>query len=696
MYAQGPPNFDSLVLLKEFIINVSYPWCLPLINNRDLRFTFTHNFIWGWVYTVVAPLLAWIMVILKILYGYDGFVLPILLYCLHRFLIALKYATFTRAEYRRLLHTKNNELINLLQSQAQMLSSWVAVRDDVLDFDIEQTCKALGFNPDESYFTLSTMKEKREFSKWYKECGVKPSNAIERKLNVEKGTYYFRTSVRSVAIAMIRSTKNAEYSRGTNESFNRIVNCAVILASYLHIDDRCSTRNSDTTAVAFFIIYMICQTLLLFLFWPVAGNFLYGAFFDFRRRLDLAVRVRHLIRLTDLDIVSSDEPTNLQAAAAQLQCKVTRYLKERRKKDEIDVAALRRSKETEASTKSSNSSSNGQSSSVSKSRWKVEAVSDYDDDQDGDDDNERRSVMDEDGTLRDSIWANKGIYQDEELPENWEVNVNPDRMRSSIGSIGSGFQANHVTDSMKKESQSCSKTAKAECIKEHRAKGNVPIPPAINMTTLGNLNSWVYTRSIMQNFGSRWATRIDTYLGAFIALNIAIAIWLVVSVLQLYAADDGDGGEQDDSSVLFFLSNGQTIGLLLINLTILCFVLICILVAAGVNSEFRSHGYALSLNSMALEAQLSLKVREHDDRIMSGELVSETDLKEHDLDVYRMRDVRDSCNRMVSFIELSNEVKPVRIMGVAATYGLASTILTALATIATSFIGAISKEQTTK
>jgi hypothetical protein len=51
---------------------------------------------------------------------------------------------------------------------------------------------------------------------------------------------------------------------------------------------------------------------------------------------------------------------------------------------------------------------------------------------------------------------------------------------------------------------------------------------------------------------------------------------------------------------------------------------------------------------------------------------------------------------MVNFIELSNEVKPVRIMGVAATYGLASTIMTALVTVATSFIGAIHNDQTTK
>ena len=119
-------HFDWAVFFEEFLINSLYPftcWVNPYMHSwydfsSFMKVLLTHG--------------TAIMLIMLIVGTYmagnidDGeYVLPLVMYLLHKIVVALKYASLFPEEYSKLKSARDNATVQSYQQQVQMIASWL-------------------------------------------------------------------------------------------------------------------------------------------------------------------------------------------------------------------------------------------------------------------------------------------------------------------------------------------------------------------------------------------------------------------------------------------------------------------------------------------------------------------------------------------------------------------------------------------
>jgi hypothetical protein len=119
---------------------------------------------------------------------------PIIYFIQHKLIVAVKYASLTKTEYRRIMNCKDDKLIDVYQNQLQLISGWLYRDDLIIDFEINAACVRIGTKINNVYFVIPDPKNSEsnssQFRHWIAllrgmkviDLNVKPSKELQ---NVE-------------------------------------------------------------------------------------------------------------------------------------------------------------------------------------------------------------------------------------------------------------------------------------------------------------------------------------------------------------------------------------------------------------------------------------------------------------------------------------------------------------------------------
>ena len=119
-------HFDWAVFFEEFLINSLYPftcWVNPYMHSwydfsSFMKVLLTHGTAIMMIMLIVGTYMAGNID--------DGeYVLPLVMYLLHKIVVALKYASLFPEEYSKLKSARDNVTVQSYQQQVQMIASWL-------------------------------------------------------------------------------------------------------------------------------------------------------------------------------------------------------------------------------------------------------------------------------------------------------------------------------------------------------------------------------------------------------------------------------------------------------------------------------------------------------------------------------------------------------------------------------------------
>ncbi len=98
-------------------------------------------------------------------------IMPLILYIMHRVSIATKYATLSKTEYSRFMNCKSHKNVARYQEQMQLLSAWYDVRnEEVLLFEMQAAAVRVGLELRQVFFTIENPNHSEEaaylFMQW--------------------------------------------------------------------------------------------------------------------------------------------------------------------------------------------------------------------------------------------------------------------------------------------------------------------------------------------------------------------------------------------------------------------------------------------------------------------------------------------------------------------------------------------------
>jgi len=784
IFTTNSTSFNFPRLLKEFIIQISFPFCLLIPNvNSTYRFKWGLHLDLSLLYSVVAPLAFVYMVILGCILNLS-FYLAAGTFILHRLLISLKYATMADDEYDKLAYTKNLSLLARYQSQQQVMSGWIILLEEVIEWDIVETSRSIGLDPDETWFEIPKEK-RREWRQWLRAVGMNPKTVLRKRYDYLADSYVTLLSVRDMALAILFSTKENDYYRSLNTMIHSVVRWILVLLPWFY--EFSFERNKAASVVPYgvFLSFFVCRSFLLFLFWPIIGAFMYSGLFDFLRRYDLSLKLKDLIRMEDDVLAGSPEKLNLTQTTESLKKALKKHVvnateqgikqltqvgekvsnnnifnpigrqtssdnDNRRNKDDTNnnKTVDNNNKHTRRSNKKGighkiagqgkklfqNLTTIIRSDVISVEEWTerdLKAASDpnlstnderfkkiFQTDRKDNiiDDSDSDEADDDDATDEDfrgggskykpnrvSYYANRNIYSNEDVPDEWSTNPKPDSSLSKRistqfvhlvtelpTSSPNNFQNPRDVKNSELESSyesmeaSAAKTAAMVAEKKAEKLATTAAIPRITLNKIVNVNAWVYLRLVMQLFGKRWAMRIDTYLGAFLFIAIIAALYIMFRLIVIDQTPD----EQSE-----FLASYLVIEITITNTIILVVTIAIVFVGAAVNYDFETHRQALALQAMRSESELAVVLRNHDDLLTEGKIFTDDEKDFYNRKVTELQEASRACNRQNEFLDISNKISPLRIMGISVDYSLAASLVTALATFATTIITTANSNQ---
>ena len=666
MFSEPDPYFSLFVFFKELFINLTNPFCIPFLENSVIRFSFAWGSWRGITYNYVSNLLFW-YIIMESLVGlfrggngehyFNHMSLPFLCFLGHRLLIALKYATLHPTEYNRLMGIFDVNLCVLLQTQAQLLTGYIKSDPTVLNFDIKSTCYDLAVNPDDMCFRFHSIEHKKMLVRFLRSVNINHKDVVERHYNRRTASYEYAVTLRTFIIAVSRAGQNnkANYDvlAGRFTNFFLLLVCVCILNdSYWAIKryrEKVGTGPYVDGFTVHFIIFQLAVLTLTYIMYPLFNFFLYAVFSEFNRRKELAVCLRDMIRLTDripgapLDIDEDYHP-HLQG----LLYKQKSYNLESPVLETADSEVGKRNVHT----------GNGASMSVTETEEDADWDADFDD-------------IDQ--------FAKPDYYQEEDLPEGWGPNTGSldDTSESSrnvsINVIGAKGDITKVSDDAKEHFRSKARDGNPSQI----------LLPRLDICLSGNISAWTFLRSYFQSNAKRWTARMDTYIGAFIISFIIMILYLSIRLFENYA---------HDGSLAMYFRQPMIGANLVLAFNVFIWLLFVVVTGAMANYEFEKHRHLLGLNSIHIEAKIATTMQKYESKINRGYIPTESENFLHNRDLSQLAEISNSCNRMEEFVDMTNNITPLRVMGVPATFSLATTIVTVFGTFVTSLIGSYAQE----
>ena len=225
------------------------------------------------------------------------------------------------------------------------------------------------------------------------------------------------------------------------------------------------------------------------------------------------------------------------------------------------------------------------------------------------------------------------------------------------------------TDKLFRQSQSVKIIEEAFASNDSDEVNATPLPnckvliPRLNMDSSSNINVWLYARSIMQTYGSRFKVRMDLYTGIIMTCLMIALVFAMTSIVI-------SGSE-------VYMQPMVAPAALLGIFGLLQFVY-SISIMADCNFQFSKHKKSVSLQLMVVQGQLQ---ELHD--FKANEIITDpTKLKMLQRKINQYDNAVNSCIRALDTINAQDEQNCLKVLGIRADYPLIVSISTAVGTVA--------------
>jgi hypothetical protein len=308
-------QFHLNIFFKQFFMHIFFPALLFFSENptaQGVRRDFPS--IW---WTCISPLLVYIMIGSYFsLSDSDQNVLgqalfiPLMLYAVHRIIIALKYASLSVTEYDRFMKCKDPATIKQFNSQIHLDTGWVGLDLNVLFFEIGAASARIGIKVNEVFLYIcntnaSTVTRESNFRFWNAflrghdtiDWDAKPAPEIQHLPTGRVGVSVFNIVMALILRAAGRDAHIPSYIN----VFLFIIVWGIVAISFIPFVIFWGEIDQPIAAVFF----QVTSTIINVQFGYVFFSILYIAIIDVKRQLRMVQMLHCMIRSTDLMMESN-------------------------------------------------------------------------------------------------------------------------------------------------------------------------------------------------------------------------------------------------------------------------------------------------------------------------------------------------------------------------------------------------------
>lgn len=310
-------HFDVWVFLRQCLVHSFIPLTIPFSPNPYVQFfAFRSDYTWRQILFILFFVLVFnsltqvsiVMYILISIYEPDNstrylgsLIFPLLYSSLWRLSIAVRHASFSKNEYKKLMSARDYKTINTYLNQTITNRNYIDSQEsDVTEFEIIAGGLRNGFNVYHFNFTIPNADDScQNFNDWksfltkYSFCTDDADLLIEQ----TDGTFVF-----SIAVLCKCINNYSQIAAASELSLlNRVLVCIFIfllVASPFY--DIATTRHQDIGNSQLTLAFIVLSSFeMSFFFATVVGRFLFGAIVDMRRQAIVAECFASLIRTND-------------------------------------------------------------------------------------------------------------------------------------------------------------------------------------------------------------------------------------------------------------------------------------------------------------------------------------------------------------------------------------------------------------
>lgn len=211
-------------------------------------------------------------------FGGGAIFLPFICFFIHRVMVSLKYASLSKSEYKRFMNAPKS-IANTYMAQVQLITGLLGEDDDVLHFEIASVATRLGFVLSDLNFEISKALDVRHKQRESWECLISLNDNTTQKdeevgpMN-DANVNVFTVPVEIVCYSVLKKGgHNYEEDTKLFFWFNIVVTVTAVIAPMV-----CSP-----SAAALDIVFFLCSTFLVAMFFGIILNFFRTALFFFYR-----------------------------------------------------------------------------------------------------------------------------------------------------------------------------------------------------------------------------------------------------------------------------------------------------------------------------------------------------------------------------------------------------------------------------
>jgi len=266
------------------------------------------------MYTWISPVLVYVMIVTYVLVdganrpGMEGaLIIPLVYFLQHRLVIAMKYGSLSRTEYRKFMDCSDAELCANYRTQMQLGSGWLEYHCDVVHFELAAASARIGArinsitfsmgNPDCSASALNNIRTWNAFLRGHDVIDYSSPPCRQLVRNAD-GSYSL--SVYDLCEGLImRVSKHFCETEIVNGKTIMLFNTANLLIPLVLMCYHYDPTVSAFTTICIVLFYISC-TCINYVYARTFYGLLYIAIVDVYRQLAMMSDLNCMIRLTDL------------------------------------------------------------------------------------------------------------------------------------------------------------------------------------------------------------------------------------------------------------------------------------------------------------------------------------------------------------------------------------------------------------
>ena len=297
-------HFDTF--LYQLVAHIFLP-LFPCMVNMEGQVAST-------MYTWTTPLLAYVMLLSYGLcngFETDGMTgacfVPLVYFLQHRLVIAMKYGSLSKTEYRKFMNCKDKELCINYRDQMQLGSAWMNLHSDVVHFELAAASARIGARINDIYLCIDNpnicpgaLNQLRVWNAFLRGHDVIDFNSIPCQQLRQNCDGAYRLCVYDLCEGIAMKAMKADGIRAANTSY--VITIFNLINLVIPLITICFFYNSNysTWKVFWMVIFYISSSIINYVYAQTFYALLYIAIVDVYRQLSMMRDLNCMIRLTDI------------------------------------------------------------------------------------------------------------------------------------------------------------------------------------------------------------------------------------------------------------------------------------------------------------------------------------------------------------------------------------------------------------